>query len=39
MRPANSRKRDEVISWFIIMTQTYLIQLQRTIVVKVELNC
>ena len=39
MRPANSRKKDEVKSWFIIKTQTHLIQLQRTIVVKVELNC
>ena len=39
MRPANCRKNDEVISLFIIKTQTHLIQLQRTIVVKVELNC
>ena len=39
MRPANSRKKDQVISWFIITTQTHLIQLQRTIVIKVELNC
>ena len=39
MRPTNSRKKDEVISWFMIKTQTHLIQLQRIIVVKVELNC
>ena len=39
MRPANSKKKDEVISWLIIKTQTHLLQLQRTIVVKVELNC
>ena len=39
MRPANSKTKNEVISWLIIKTQTHLIQLQRTIVVKVELNC
>ena len=39
MRPVNSRKKDEVISWLIIKTQTHLIQLQRTRVVKVKLNC
>ena len=39
MRPANSKKKDEVISWLIIKTQAHLIQLQRTIVVNVELNC
>ena len=39
MRPVNCRKKDEVINWFIIKTQTHFIQLQRTIVVKVELNC
>ena len=38
MRPANSRKKDDVISWLINKTQTHLIQLQKTIVVKVELN-
>ena len=39
MRPANSKKKDEVISWLIIKTQAHLIQLQRTIAVKIELNC
>ena len=34
MRPANGRKKDEIISWLIIKTQTHLIQLQRTIIVK-----
>ena len=38
MRPANNRKKNEVTSWLIIKTQTHLIQLQRTIIVKVELN-
>ena len=35
----HSWKKDEMISWLIIKTQTHLIQLQRTVVVKVELNC
>ena len=39
MRPVNSRKMGKVIIWLVIRTQTHLIQLQRTIVVKVELNC
>ena len=39
MKPTNRRKKNEVIIWLIIKTQTHLIQLQRTIVVKVELNC
>ena len=39
MRPANNKTKNKVISWLIIKTQTHLIQLQRTIVVKIELNC